>query len=81
MEDKLLSRDAIDRNLRRIGRERAPGKKLVGVRFDSGSKTWFVVLKNEMRAISTQMEQVSSPAAPRRAKTAAHRNRTVRAKE
>jgi hypothetical protein len=24
MEDKLLSRDAIDRNLRRIGRERAP---------------------------------------------------------
>lgn len=38
--NKLLSRTAIDRNLRRIGRQRAPGKKLVGVSYDARARLW-----------------------------------------
>ena len=44
MTEDLLSRIAVDRNLERLARTRMKGRKLVGVKYDSVSKTWFAFL-------------------------------------
>ena len=40
MGNKLLSREAVDKNLLRLTDKRLDGIKLVGVRYDKQSQTW-----------------------------------------
>ena len=56
MDDDLLSRDAVDRNLLRITNERMEGRKLVGVKYDERSKS----LSTVGRAFPTVGRQVMS---------------------
>ena len=58
MERDILSRRAVNDNLRRITRKRMKGRKLVGVKFDPDSKAWYVVLPNGKRALLTTRHTV-----------------------
>lgn len=71
MTQDLLSREAVDRRLVNNAIERTGGRPLVGLRFDSKTKAWYVLLKGGAEMLARLSSEVLSSTS--RGQSAKHR--------